>query len=96
MKTSKMNLILLLMVLAIILVPLVFKGDAEYGGADGEAGDLALEINPNYEPWAQPLWEPPSGEIESLLFSVQVAIGGIAIGYVLGYLKGRSKVATDR
>lgn len=96
MKTSKMNLILLLIVIAIILVPLIFKGDGEYGGADGEAKDLTLEINPNYEPWAEPLWEPPSGEIESLLFSVQVAIGGIAIGYVLGYLKGRSKVATDR
>ncbi|MDD2447526.1 MAG: energy-coupling factor ABC transporter substrate-binding protein [Tissierellia bacterium] len=96
METSKINLILLILVIAIVLVPLIFKSDAEYGGADGQAGDLALEINPNYEPWVEPLWEPPSGEIESLLFSVQVAIGAGSIGYVLGLLKGRNTVASNR
>ena len=75
---------------------MIFKGDSEFGGADGAAGDIALEINPDYEPWAEPLWEPPSGEIESLLFSVQVAIGAGSIGYVLGLLKGRNTVASNR
>ena len=40
----------------------------------------------------QNLWEPPSGEIESLLFSLQVAIGAGAIGYIFGVLKERRKL----
>ena len=96
MKTSKTNLILFLIVIGIILVPLIFIGDSEFGGADGEAGDIALEINPEYELWAEPLWEPPSGEIESLLFSTQAAIGAGAIGYILGGFKEKKKVASNR
>lgn len=96
MKTSKKNLILLLIAVAIVLVPLIFVGDSEFAGADGEAEVLIGEINPDYVPWAEPLWEPPSGEIESLLFSVQVAIGAGASGYVLGLLKGKKKIASNR
>ena len=33
-----------------------------------------------------------SGEIESLLFAVQAAIGAIIIGYAVGYWKGQKKV----
>lgn len=96
MKTSKVNLILFVLILGIVLVPLIFMGDAEFEGADGQAEDLIMEIAPDYEPWAEPIWEPPSGEIESLLFSVQVAIGAGAIGYILGMFKERKKIATDR
>lgn len=95
MKTSRTNLILFLIVIGIILVPLIFIGDSEFGGADGEAGDVILEINPEYEPWAKPLWEPPSGEIESLLFSTQVAIGAGTIGYILGSLREKKKIASN-
>ena len=35
--------------------------------------------------------EPPSGEIESLLFALQAAIGAIIIGYAFGYWRGQSK-----
>lgn len=96
MKTSKINLILLLLVVAIILVPLIFMGDSEFEGADGQAGDIIAEINPEYEPWAEPLWEPPSGEIESLLFSLQVAIGAGALGYIFGVFRERRKIAANR
>ena len=96
MKTFKINLILFLLVIAIVLVPLIFKGDSEFEGADGEAQGLILDINPDYEPWAEAIWEPPSGEIESLLFSVQVAIGSGTIGYILGILREKKKVADNR
>lgn len=96
MKTSKINLVLLLLVVVIVLVPLIFMGDSEFEGADGQAEDVIGEINPDYEPWVEPFWEPPSGEIESLLFSVQVAIGAGAAGYVLGLLKERKRIATNR
>lgn len=96
MKTSKTNLILFLLVIGIILVPLIFMGDSEFEGADGEAEGVIFDINPDYEPWAEPIWEPPSGEIESLLFSVQVAIGAGTIGYILGMFKERKKVVNNR
>ena len=45
--------------------------DAEYGGADGEAEGVINDITGGtYKPIAEPLWEPPSGEIESLLFGL--------------------------
>ena len=71
-------------------------GDSEFEGADDQAEGIIEEINPDFEPWAEPLWEPPSGEVESLLFSVQVAIGAGAIGYILGMFKERKKLANNR
>lgn len=38
-----------------------------------------------------PQWEPPSAEIESSLFALQAAIGGILVGGVLGYWMGQKK-----
>ncbi len=95
-QSSKTNLILVLLIIGIVILPLIIKGGSEFGGADGQAGDVIAEINPQYEPWAEPLWEPPSGEIESLLFSLQVAIGAGAIGYILGSFKEKRKVANNR
>ncbi|MGP8320800.1 MAG: energy-coupling factor ABC transporter substrate-binding protein [Methanosarcinaceae archaeon] len=67
--------------------------DAEYGGADGEAEGVITELTGgNYEPIAEPLWEPPSGEIESLLFALQTAFGALIIGYFFGYNKCKKQV----
>nr|WP_303714240.1 energy-coupling factor ABC transporter substrate-binding protein [Methanoculleus marisnigri] len=67
------------------------SGEEAWGGADGEAADL-IEAS-GYEPWAEPFWAPPSGEIESLLFALQAAIGAVIIGYVFGYWQGSRKTA---
>lgn len=91
----KKNLILGILVIVLAIVPLVVIKNAEFGGADGAAGDLITQIHPEYEPWVESFWEPPSGEIESLLFSLQAAIGaGIVFGYI-GYLIGKNKVKKD-
>ncbi|MCF2165941.1 MULTISPECIES: energy-coupling factor ABC transporter substrate-binding protein [Halobacterium] len=66
------------------LVVFSFVSAGAWGGTDGVANDTITTINPSYEPWFQSLWTPPSGEIESLLFSIQAAVGGIIIGYYLG------------
>lgn len=92
----KQNLILLLLVIAIIITPLIIKRDSEFEGADGQAEGLIEEINPDYEPWIEAFWEPPSGEIESLLFSLQVAIGAGVMGYIFGVLKERRKIVLNR
>lgn len=63
---------------------------AEWSGADGQGMEL-IEQSLNYEPWANPIWKPPSGEIESLLFALQAAIGSLIIGYYFGLLKGRKE-----
>lgn len=88
-KTKNLNFILLGLTIILIITPLVLNATAEYGGADGEAEGLITKINPDYEPWFNSLYEPPSGEIESLLFSTQAAIGAGVIGYYLGIKKGK-------
>jgi len=82
------NIILILLVILIVVFPLVIVKDSEFSGADGEAEGLIGEINPTYEPWFSAFWEPPSGEIESLLFALQAALGAGFIGYYIGYKRG--------
>ena len=95
-RISKNTLLLLLLIVGIAVFPLIFNSEAEFEGADGQGGDVIAEINPDYEPWAEPLWEPPSGEVESLLFSLQILIGAGTMGYILGSLKEKRKVANNR
>lgn len=90
------NLILVLLVIVIAAGPLLFLKGAEFGGSDDQAEEAITQIDENYKPWFSPVWEPPSGEIESLLFSLQAAIGSGIVCYYLGYLKGKSKKAEDK
>jgi len=91
MSTLHKNLVLIFFVLVLAIAPLITRGGAEFGGADGQAEKVITEISPNYEPWFNSLWEPPSGEIESLLFAVQAAAGSGFVCYYLGYMKGKKK-----
>jgi cobalt/nickel transport protein len=65
------------------------EGEEAWGGADGNAAEI-IEAS-GYEPWFEPIWEPPSGEIESLFFSLQAAIGAVVIGYFFGYYRGKQQ-----
>lgn len=89
MKLWQKNLILVLLVVLIAAVPLWLCRDAEFGGADGLAEELIVETHPDYEPWFSPIFEPASGEIESLLFALQAALGAGGIGFVLGRMTAR-------
>lgn len=89
------NGILFLFVILLAIIPLLFLKNAEFGGADGKAEEAIIEVAPDYEPWFHAIWEPPSGEIESLLFSLQAALGAIIIGYVIGYGKARKKYSSS-
>lgn len=95
---KKQNLLLLLGVIALALIPLLtikpaHEGEEIFLGADDKAGKAIAEIRPDYEPWFAPFWEPPSGEIASLLFGLQAAIGAGAVTYCLGYYRGRRVAA---
>ena len=84
MKVWQKNLILILLVVVIAAVPLWLLPNAEFGGADGQAEEAITQLNPDYEPWFQPLLEPASGEVESMLFALQAAVGAGVVGFVLG------------
>lgn len=87
-------IILSVICIVIFIAPLaMFNGLGEdegyFGGADDAAGEAVEKTG--YEPWTGSIWEPPSGEIESLLFALQAAIGAIIIGYAFGYWRGQGK-----
>ncbi|WP_287382543.1 energy-coupling factor ABC transporter substrate-binding protein [Methanobacterium sp.] len=91
---NKYYILILALVAVIAIIPLAaYNGMGEeqgyFGGADDAASTVIEETG--YEPWFSSIWEPPSGEIESLLFALQAAIGAIIIGYILGYFNGQAK-----
>ncbi|MBL8765613.1 MAG: energy-coupling factor ABC transporter substrate-binding protein, partial [Phycisphaerae bacterium] len=80
----RQNLLLLVAVVLLSALPLwlVQKPAANadhpvefFAGADNQARDLIGAIDPDFQPWFQPLMEPASGEIASLLFALQAALG---------------------
>ena len=87
----KKNLLLLAIVVFLAIIPLFIQKGAEFEGADGQAEAALGEISADYEPWFESIWEPPSGEIESLLFALQAAIGAGFIGYFIGLMRGKHK-----
>ncbi len=93
MKLWKKNILLLLVVAIIVIIPLATLQNAEFAGADGLAQGAISDIDPSYEPWAEPLLELPSGEIESLLFALQAALGAGVIGFAVGKMTTKSKKA---
>lgn len=80
---------LMFIVIALAIVPLFMNPGSEFGGADGEAEGVILEVAPDYQPWFSPVWEPPGGETESLLFALQAALGAGVIGYYFGVKRGQ-------
>lgn len=87
------NLLLAALVIALAAVPLMTLKHAEFSGSDGQAEEAISELYPGYKPWFVPFWEPPGGEIESLLFALQAAFGAGVLGYGLGFLRGKHESA---
>ena len=64
----------------------------EWSGADGQAENVISKLSGgSYKPWFESIYTPPSGEIESLLFALQAAIGSLIIGYFLGYYRALAR-----
>ena len=82
--------LLALATLALTVAPLIFvKG--KYAGSDDQGSEAVAASQPGFRPWFEPLWKPPSPEIESLLFALQAAIGAGTIGYVVGRIHGAAR-----
>ncbi len=91
----KRNGILIALVVALAVIPLMIPGlsdrEEPFAGADGQAEGVIVQSHPGYKPWFEPFWEPPSGEIESMLFALQAALGAGVLAYYLGYRRARAK-----
>lgn len=96
--SKKLEIIVLavLLIFAIQFIYISSTTDAEYAGTDEQAEGAIKEITGGtYEPVSKPLWQPPSGEIESLLFGLQAAIGAGVLGYFLGYYRAKRKYENE-
>ncbi len=79
---------------ALFLYTSSIMNEAEFAGSDTVGSSQIAELTGIAEEEFQPIigqWVPPSGEIESALFALQAAIGGIMVGWVFGYWKGQKK-----
>ena len=70
-----------------------YSQNHKWSGSDDQAGDVISDLTGGtYIPWFQSIYQPPSGEIESLLFALQAALGSLIIGYFLGYYRALAKI----
>lgn len=65
-------------------------------GADDQAKNVIGTIAPEYQPWFKPLMEPPSGEVGSLLFALQAALGAGFIGYWYGSATATARIRREQ
>lgn len=95
--------VILLLILAVLLVifPLFFQKDADFGGSDDAGSVMVEEVQGEaYEPWFTPVLETflggeVPGEIESLIFCVQTGIGVGIIAFFMGRFVERKKWMKD-
>jgi cobalt/nickel transport protein len=79
------SVMLLAAATAIVAAPLVMPGlKGEFKGADDLVTEAILASRPDYKPWFEPLWKPPSDEVETMFFALQAALGAGVLGYVIG------------
>ncbi|MFE5325874.1 energy-coupling factor ABC transporter substrate-binding protein [Embleya sp. NPDC056575] len=98
-RSTKINLLIVLAVVLLAALPVVFgmgdDKDEPFTGSDTRAETAITENDPDYKPWFSPLYEPPSGEIESGLFALQAALGAGVVGYMFGVKRTRRKLAPE-
>jgi cobalt/nickel transport protein len=98
-RTYRLELISLIAIAAFCVVFLLSSAasrDMAFAGTDSIAAGK-ISPDPGSSPEGiQPLipqWIPPSPEIESTLFGLQAAVGGMCIGGVFGYWIGQNRKA---
>ena len=80
---------LVVLVIVLAVAPLFLRKEAKFEGADDRAQKAISEVRKDYKPWFAPIWQPPSGEVETFIFALQAALGAGVIGYIFGYLRGK-------
>jgi len=97
MANDKMLYIAGFAVVAIIVVGILAFIPGDFGGSDDSGGEAAEDHG--YEPWLtdwiDAIYGELPGEIESMLFAVQAAIGAVLIGYFIGFSRSKKKVEME-
>jgi cobalt/nickel transport protein len=92
----RLEVIALAAVLAFIVLFLYTTAaapEAEFTGSDNVGSSQIAALTGREQESFTPLipqWKPPSGEIESALFALQAACGGLIAGYIFGRWKGEA------
>lgn len=99
-KDKKLVISLLIVVMLLAITPIFVLKDAEFGGSD-DAGSVMIEsIQEGYEPWFTPVLENViggelPGEVESLFFCLQTAIGVGVLAFYMGRMYERKKLGKE-
>lgn len=97
-KNAKIIIAILILIVLMAFIPLFALPTAEFGGSDDAGSTVVEEIDPDYEVHSTPLIEnilgrELPGEVESLLFCLQTAIGVGIIAFFMGRFVERKKHA---
>jgi len=95
MKRTGVTFLLLAAIVVTVVVSLWIgqavqgSGEESFGGTDAQVTEVLDEQG--VQPWFSPIFQPESSELESGLFALQAALGGIVLGYCIGRLQGRRR-----
>jgi cobalt/nickel transport protein len=93
-RLELLALIAVLVFCALFLSTSSIMNGAAFAGSDTVGSSQIAELTGKAAEDFPPIigqWVPPSGEIESALFALQAAAGGIMVGLVFGYWMGQKK-----
>jgi cobalt/nickel transport protein len=88
------NLLLLIVAVALAVLPLLLLRDVEWRGADDRGTEAILELNAEYEPWVDHLFDPGALGIERYLFGLQALLGAGVTFAAIGWFVGRRAVVS--
>ncbi|WP_027128315.1 energy-coupling factor ABC transporter substrate-binding protein [Fusobacterium perfoetens] len=99
-KDKKIVVTLLIIVILTVFTPLFILKNAKFGGSDNAGSTMIENINNEYEPWFTPILEKAiggelPGEVESLFFCLQTAIGVGIIAFYMGRMYERKRLGKE-
>ena len=85
-------------VFVILFLLVSSQSDHQFAGSDDVGSEKIAELTgrpvESFTPLI-PQYVPPGSEIESTLFALQAAFGGVIVGLVIGYWYGQKKRTPD-
>lgn len=88
--------LLIVGVVVLSLGPLLLLQGRKFGATDGNNSTAIQEIQPDYQPWFNPVIKDSGPEVQTFLFAAQAGIGAGVTGYILGWYRGRSSGSAAR
>src|SRR5438552_8456896 len=92
MKLWQRNLLLLAAAIVLAALPLILLHDASWTGADDRGTQAIQELNADYHPWFDHLFDPSALGIERYVFGLQALLGASVTFAAIGWLVGRRPV----